>query len=168
MKTKKIVISALFAALTFVATFIIKVPTVTGGFVNIGDCMVIISGIFLGPVYGALAAGIGSALTDLIGGYLVFAPATLIIKSAMALVCALLYKDIKKTNAILAAIVCAVIAEVIMVSGYFLFDLILTNSFETATAGMLGNLVQAAFGLICSIVLYKILSTNKYINQLRD
>lgn len=168
MKTKKIVISALFAALTFVATFIIKVPTVTGGFVNIGDCMVIISGIFLGPVYGALAAGIGSALTDLIGGYLVFAPATLIIKSAMALVCALLYKDIKKTNAILAAIVCAVIAEVIMVSGYFLFDLILTNSFETATAGMLANLVQAAFGLICSIVLYKILSTNKYINQLRD
>ena len=168
MKTKKIVISALFAALTFVATFIIKVPTVTGGFVNIGDCMVIISGIFLGPVYGALAAGIGSALTDLIGGYLVFAPATLIIKSAMALVCALLYKDIKKTNAILAAIVCAVIAEVIMVSGYFLFDLILTNSFETATAGMLGNLVQAAFGLICSIILYKILSTNKYINQLRD
>ncbi len=168
MKTKKIVISALFAALTFVATFIIKVPTVTGGFVNIGDCMVIISGIFLGPVYGALAAGIGSALTDLIGGYLVFAPATLIIKSAMALVCALLYKDIKKTNAILAAIVCAVIAEVIMVSGYFLFDLMLTSSFETATAGMLGNLVQAAFGLICSIVLYKILSTNKYINQLRD
>ncbi len=168
MKTKKIVISALFAALTFVATFIIKIPTVTGGFVNIGDCMVIISGIFLGPVYGALAAGIGSALTDLIGGYLVFAPATLIIKSVMALVCALLYKDIKKTNAILAAIVCAVIAEVIMVSGYFLFDLMLTKNFETATAGMLGNLVQAAFGLICSTVLYKILSTNKYINQLRD
>ena len=168
MKTKKLVISALFAALTFVATFIIKIPMATGGFVNVGDCMVVMSGIFLGPLYGALAAGIGSCLVDIIGGYLIYAPATLIIKAVMALVCALLFNDIKKTNSILAAIVCAAIAEAIMVSGYFLFDFILTKSFETAILGMPGNLIQAAFGLICSTILYKILSSIKYVNQLRE
>lgn len=168
MKTKKLVISALFAALTFVATFIIKIPMATGGFVNVGDCMVVMSGIFLGPLYGALAAGIGSCLVDIIGGYMTFAPATLIIKAVMALVCALLFKDLKKINPILATIVCAAIAEAIMVSGYFLFDFILTKSFETAIMGMLGNLLQAAFGLICSTILYKVLSSIKYVKQLRE
>ena len=42
MKTKKMVISALFAALTFVATMVIQIRLTANGFVNIGDCMVVI------------------------------------------------------------------------------------------------------------------------------
>lgn len=165
MKTKKLVTCALFAALTFVATFIIKIPMGTGGFVNIGDCMVVMSGIFLGPVYGALAAGIGSCLVDIVSGYMVYAPATLIIKALMAVVVAILFKSTKKSNDIIAAILCSLVAEAIMICGYFLFDLILYKSIETGLAGMPGNLLQAAFGFICSIVLYKVLASNKYISK---
>lgn len=39
------------------------------GYVNLGDCAVLISAWMLGPLYGGAAAGIGSALADLLSGY---------------------------------------------------------------------------------------------------
>ena len=66
------VMGALFADLTAVTTMIhFHFPGVPTGYVNLGDCLVIVSGILLGPVYGGAAAGIGSALVDLTHGYTV-------------------------------------------------------------------------------------------------
>ena len=67
-KTLKLVVAALFAALTTVATMFIQIPTLKG-YIHLGDCFVILSGILLGPVYGACAAGIGSMLADVLTGY---------------------------------------------------------------------------------------------------
>src|SRR5574344_1143290 len=79
-KIQKITITALFAALTFVATMVIKIPTPgTSGYIHPGDALVILSGVFLGPVYGFLAAGLGSMLSDLLGGYFLYAPVTFLI-----------------------------------------------------------------------------------------
>ena len=95
-KVKKLVFAALFAALACAATFIhIPVPPMTNGYVNLGDCFVLLAGFCLGPVYGGLAGGIGSALTDLLGGYFHYVPATLIIKFLMALAAALIAKALK-------------------------------------------------------------------------
>ena len=67
---KKIVMAALFAALACVATMSIRIPTPgTNGYIHPGDAIVILSGVVLGPVWGLLAAGIGSAMADLLGGY---------------------------------------------------------------------------------------------------
>ena len=72
-KTKKIVMTALFAALACVATMSIRIPTPgTSGYIHPGDAIVILAGIILGPAYGFLAAGIGSCLADLLGGYFVW------------------------------------------------------------------------------------------------
>ena len=58
-KLKKIVLTALFAALSCVATMSIKLPTPgTGGYIHPGDAMVILSGVVLGPWWGLLAAKI--------------------------------------------------------------------------------------------------------------
>ena len=56
-KTKKVVFSAMFAALICVATMIIRIPTI-GGYLNLGDCVVLLSGWVLGPAFGFCAAGI--------------------------------------------------------------------------------------------------------------
>ena len=80
-KLKKIVLTALFAALSCVATMSIKLPTPgTGGYIHPGDAMVILSGVVLGPWWGLLAGGIGSAMADLLGGYFVYVPITFAIK----------------------------------------------------------------------------------------
>ena len=77
--TKKLVLAALFAALACAATMVIRIPTFgTGGYIHPGDAIVILAGIFLGPVYGGLAAGIGSAMADLLGGYFLYVPLSLI------------------------------------------------------------------------------------------
>ena len=59
--TKKLVLSALFAALACVATMSIRIPTPgTGGYIHPGDAIVILCGVFLDPVSAFLAAGIGN------------------------------------------------------------------------------------------------------------
>ena len=65
-KIKKLVLAALMAALTYVATSIVQIPSPMQGYVNLGDCIVLLSGWILGPWWGAAAGGIGSMLVDLL------------------------------------------------------------------------------------------------------
>jgi len=162
MKTKKLVLCALYSALTFVATMIIQIKLTPNGYVNLGDCMVITGGIFLGPFYGAISAAIASTLADLISGYIIYVPATLTIKAVMAISAAFLYRHLNIKSGFLSILICSLIAEFIMILGYFTYEISLLG-IGAALAGMPVNLLQAAFALICSIVLYKVLSKNKYI-----
>ena len=95
-KTKKIVIAALMTSLVCVATMIIKIPSPLKGYINLGDCIVLIAGWMLSPVYGFLAAGLGSAMADIFSGYVTYAPATFIIKGAMALIAFSCFKLMNK------------------------------------------------------------------------
>lgn len=70
---RTLVLAALFAALACVATMVIQIPSPMNGYVNLGDCFVLLAGWVLGPVYGSLAAGIGSALADMFTGYMHYA-----------------------------------------------------------------------------------------------
>ena len=92
MKIRKMVLAALMAALTYVATMVVKIPSPMQGYVNLGDCCVLLSGWILGPWWGGAAAGIGSMLTDLLNGYAHYAPGTLVIKALDAIVAALIVK----------------------------------------------------------------------------
>ena len=79
---------ALFAALACVATMSIRIPTPgTGGYIHPGDAVVILCGIFLGPAEAFLAAGIGSCMADLLGGYFIYVPITFVIKGLVAFSC---------------------------------------------------------------------------------
>ena len=120
---KKIIMTALFAALACVATMSIRIPTPgTGGYIHPGDAIVILAGIILGPVYGMLAGGIGSALSDLIGGYFVYVPITLVIKGLVALVSGLIYQKMCRygKNRYVAVILGGITDIVFLAGGYFI------------------------------------------------
>lgn len=149
-------LAALLAAFACVATMLIQVPTPTKGYVNLGDCIVNISAWLLGPVYGAAAAGIGSAMADVISGYIVYAPATLIIKGLMAAASFFVYRAVsKKANSVFSRVVAAVTAELIMVAGYGIFEAIMYGSVATALLGVSGNLIQGLMGVVSSVVIYE-------------
>lgn len=96
---KKLVMAALFAALACVATMSIKIPTPgTSGYIHPGDAIVILAGVVLGPAWGFLAGGIGSAMADLLGGYFVYVPITFVIKGLVSLCSALLYRKVGKNS----------------------------------------------------------------------
>ena len=115
----RLVYTALFTALTTVATLVIQVPSPMSGYVNLGDAMVLLSAWILGPVYGTAAAGIGSMLADLLSGYAYYAPGTLIIKCLMAFVAAQVFLALqdKTKGKRFAKVVSGLLAEIIMVVG---------------------------------------------------
>lgn len=161
--TQKIVTTALLAALTCVATMIIKIPSPLNGYINLGDCIVLLSAWMLPWSYGFLAAGLGSALADLFSGYGVYAPATFIIKGLMALTAYGLYKLLaKKANNIVARIISGIAAELVMILGYYIFEGFLYG-FVPSLVNIAPNAVQGALGLVLGVILIKLLEKQRLI-----
>ena len=155
-KTKRIVMAALMAAMVCVATMLIKVPSPMKGYLNLGDCIVLLCGWMLPPWYGFAAAGIGSALADVFSGYVSYAPATFIIKGGMALVAFACYKGLyKKTGNLVSQIIGGVLAETVMVMGYYVYEGFLYG-FVSSAVNIPANAVQGAAGLILGVVLIKV------------
>ena len=73
-RTRALVMTGLFAALGCVATLVLQIPSPTGGYLNLGDTVVILGAYLLGPALGAAAGGVGPALADLLSGYTVYVP----------------------------------------------------------------------------------------------
>ena len=160
-RIRKIVFSALLAALACVATMIIKIPSPLKGYVNLGDCIVLLSGWMLSPAYGFLAAGIGSALADLFSGYALYAPATFVIKGLMALVAFFGFKLLgKKFGSLASAIISGVASEIVMILGYFVFEGFLYG-FVPSLVNIPPNGVQGVAGIIIGVLLLKVFEKSK-------
>ena len=153
--TRNIVVSALLAALVCVATMLIKVPSPLKGYLNLGDGIVLLCGWLLSPVYGFLAAGIGSALADLFAGYVIYVPATFVIKGLMAIVAYYGFRLLgKRIGNIPAMVLAGVLAEIIMVLGYYVFEGFLYG-FVESLVNIPANAVQGVAGIILGTVLNK-------------
>ncbi len=166
-KIMKMVLCALFAALTFCATFVVKIPTATGGYVHLGDGMVLLSAWVLGPVFGTLAAGIGSMLSDLLGGYPQYILPTFVIKSLMALVAYAVNRSLSvKKASMWKRAVAAVCGGVVMVIGYYFVEAVfLYYGFMGALASVIPNILQATVGAVVAILIYGILLQSKRIDR---
>lgn len=173
-KLTKTVFTALFMALCCAGTFIHVPSPGTTGYLNLGDCFVLLSGWIMGPIYGFLAGGIGSALSDLVLGYASYAPVTLLIKGCMALVSYLIYKALIKSfggKFIFPCIISAFFSEIIMVGGYYLYESFLAGNFVSALAGVWGNSVQGLFGIILSVIIMGVMEKtglkNNFLKNIR-
>lgn len=163
-KRKTIVLTALLAALTCVATMVLVIPSPSGGYMNLGDAVVLLGACLLGPVYGAAAGGIGAALADLLAGYPMYVPATLVIKAGMGLLAGSLYRMLRQRK--WAVLVCGGAAELLMVLGYWLYDGFLLGSLAGSAVGIPANLTQAVFGLAAASLLVPALKKSGYVRGL--
>ena len=170
VNVQRLVLTGLFAALGCVATMVLQIPSPTGGYMNLGDAVVLLGAWLLGPVFGAVAGGVGPAMADLLSGYAVYVPGTLVIKAVMALTAALLYRFRGKKW----LLVCAIAAEIPMVVGYWLYDALLAFfsggaafglCLAGSAAGIPANLAQAAFGAAASTLLAMALRRSGYVKR---
>jgi uncharacterized membrane protein len=152
----KITAAAVFAALVFVVTS--QIPPIpipaTSGYFNVGETTVYIAALVFGPLVGALAGGIGSALSDVYLGYALFAPGTLFIKGGEGLIVGFLNVKLRRFVPNLTA--CASIAVIVggleMVAGYFLYEqFVIGYPFVVALAEVPFNIVQMLIGLVVAI-----------------
>jgi uncharacterized membrane protein len=173
MKSKslrRIVIAALLTAFCCVATMLIQIRTPMNGYLNMGDCFVLLSAWSLGGIWGAAAAGVGSALADLFSGYVTFVPGTFVIKALMAIVAVALYKLLTKVRLpkIAAYVISAVAAEVVMVLGYFVYEALFIGEGMAALGGIPWNIVQGVFGIITGTVIILLISKIKPVQAFID
>lgn len=150
---KQLCFTGVFAALVCAATFI-AVPLPFGYF-NLGDCIILLGAWCLGPIYGALAAGIGSGLADLFMGYAIYAPGTFFIKAGIAFIAAFLFAAMAKriSKDFISRLISAVAGEFWMVLGYFIYESVLLGYGMGATASIFGNMMQGICGTLAAVLL---------------
>ena len=159
--TQKLVMSSLIASLCCIATMIIRIPSPLKGYLNLGDCVVLLSGWLLPPAYAFAGAGIGSALADLFSGYAYYAPATFVIKGIMAVIAHFCFKGMhSKLGNTASRIIGGTLAEIEMVMGYFVFEGFLYG-FVPSAVNIPANAVQGIAGIIVGLVLVRIFEKSK-------
>lgn len=165
---KRLVFTALFTALIVVATAFVSFPLPLGGYVHLGDAFLFLATFILGPIYGPIASGLGSAIADLIG-YPTYALATLLVKSLMSLIAYFFYYWLRKATkkSILAEIVGGVVASIFMALGYFIFELILYGT-PTVAVSIPWNILQGVVGVAIAVATMRILEKTKIIRMLKD
>jgi uncharacterized membrane protein len=159
--TQKIVLSSMLAALVCVATMIIKIPSPLGGYINLGDCIVLLTANVLSPCYGFFAAAIGSALADIFSGYALYAPATFVIKGVMVLIAYGVHKLLSsRTKPLISRAISGVLAELFMIFGYFIFEGFVYGC-GAVLVNIPANAIQGLAGVVIGLMLVKLFEKNK-------
>lgn len=168
LSTRTIAICGVFAALVTIGTLLIRIPAPTG-YIHIGDSLVYLSGLLLGPVLGAIASAVGSGLADMYG-FIEYVPATVVIKGLDALLTATVFytvtKKIKGTFGVVIGYLLGVsLGGLTMVSGYFFYDMLL-KGLAVAMASVSYNVVQAIGGAIVGLPVVIALEKTNFISRL--
>lgn len=125
LNVQKLTLCGVMAALVFVMTYFPKIPVpVTGGYVHLGDGAIFLSVLLLGPL-GIPAAAVGSMLSDLIGGYMVY------------------------------VLLSFLLAEAVMVLGYFLLEWALYGVASAAAAigpNVVQGIAGVLIGMLCLLI----------------
>ena len=151
--TQELVFTALMTALVFVATYLPHIP-IPLGYAHLGDAVIFLLAL-LAPRRSALvAACIGSALADLLGGFALWIVPTLVIKFVMA---EIVYRVGRRGAAIAprASIIAALfLSSLWMAAAYTLAGAVLYASLPAALTSSPGLLME---GLVNSVVAFLLL-----------
>ena len=139
-KTKRLALAGQLCGATLLLT-LISIPLPSGyGYVNLGDAGVYLCALLLPGGLGALAAGVGAALADLILGWAMYAPVTLIVKGLTALLAGLTLRRAQRAALPLSLLCCLLVPL-----GYFLYEVVLLTA-PVAAVNVLPNALQAVIG----------------------
>lgn len=95
----KTALTGILTAVETVATMIIAIAIpASEGYFNVGEGIIYFTAILFGPIIGAFVGGVGAALADLLLGYAIYAPATLVAKGIEGYVVGSLFLLFKKKN----------------------------------------------------------------------
>ena len=125
---RQIILASLFAAMTTVLTYYIKIPT-HNGYMHLGDAMIYLGACFLPTPLALISAGIGGMLADAFGGYTMYMLPTFIIKALLVIAFTSKRKKILAKRNIIAV----GIGSIITVAGYYITEVLLVSISSTAS-----------------------------------
>lgn len=158
----------IFIALNFIVTYWIQIPVpATGGYINIGDLTVMFTALLFGPIIGGIAGGVGPMLADIFSPWVIYAPATLVIKGIEGFLIGFIANPKDCEGRVSYRDIIAVLFGGILIPfGYFIYEaFIIKLGTAVALVEMPGNFFQFGFAAIGSILLI-ILSRENIIEAL--
>ena len=166
-KVLKLVAAALMAALVAVFSKMqIQIPAIIGVTrFHLGNVMCALSGILLGPWWGGLASGVGSAIFDLFDPtHIADFPVTLITKGLYGMISGLVFfKVFKKKNnyvpMLVSALCGAVTYAVLYLAKKFFLDAMLLSGMSSAAAWLvvIEKIPSTTFNALVAIIFAPIL-----------
>lgn len=159
-KAKQIALDGMFVALTLVFTaFVnIQVPSFggAGGLIHLGNVPLFIAAILYGKRTGALAGGLGMGLFDIMSGWALWAPCTIITCGLMGFVVGLICT---KWKGYIAKVVAMIAALGIKLLGYYVFEaFIMGNGMAAALKSVPGNIIQVGMAMLIVMIIIEPLS----------
>ncbi len=153
LEIRQIVLAGVMIALVAVFTLAVRIPfPLTQGYFNFSDVGVYLAAFAFGPWVGLIAGGVGTALADTVGGYLIYAPISLVTRGLQGLVAG---AAARRDPGVASMVLGWVLGSVVMVTGYFVSQaFILRMGIGPATAEAVAiNLPQVVIGGIVAVPL---------------
>ena len=154
-KTLDLIMTAMLVALVFLSTFFlnIKLPiSVNGGLVHLGTAMLFIASILFGPKKGALAGAIGMGLFDLVGGWLLWAPITIVARGLQGFIVGkIAWSNGRKGSSLALNVTATIVSIPFMIAVYYFGEVILYGNWIVPLTSIPGDLLQNALGMIIAI-----------------
>lgn len=168
-QTFDLIITAMLIALVFVSTVFlnIKLPiTANGGLVHLGTAMLFIASILYGPKKGAIAGALGMGLFDVVGGWMLWAPITIVSRGLQGyIVGKIAWANGRKGNSIAINLIATIISIPFMVAIYYIGEGILYGNWIAPLASIPGDLVQNVLGIIIALPVCIVLKKVPYFKQ---
>lgn len=156
-------LAGLLTGLILTSTMMFRIPMpFTNGYVHLGDTMIFLAVIVLGKKYGCLAAGVGSALADLLAGYTHYVPWTFVIKAVMALMIGIALEHFAENKTSgkhsanehpirvrLLEAVALIPAGLEMIAGYYVAASLMRGNWVTPLFSVPGNIAQY---IVCAVI----------------
>lgn len=146
-------ITALGTALVYVFTAFINVRlpiAAAGGLIHLGNVPLFIFAILFGKKTGAIAGGVGMGLFDLLSGWTLWAPFTLVIVALMGYVMGLITEKKKGYGWYVVAMLAACAIKIV---GYYIAEGIIYGNWITPALSIPGNLVQIGVAAVIVLIL---------------
>jgi uncharacterized membrane protein len=158
---RKLTTAGVLAAAIVLLTTLVSIPMPGGlGYINLGDVGVLLAGMLLGGGWGALCAGAASALSDVLLGYTVYAPATFVIKGLVALIAGILFARTQKKIRFAALYLAALIVP----AGYFCYEVLLYGA-ASALPNIPFNTMQCMIGAVVATIVGVMLLKTKLFSR---
>ena len=141
-------ISGIFTALVFVVTAYLHIPTYNG-YVHVGDGFILLAACCLPTPYAVFVGAVGAMLADLLTGFAVWAPGSMVIKALIAMLFTCKEKQIISPKNVWRMIPAAAVS----IAGYYLYEVLITGSFAAPLSGIPGSMIQAAASSIVFVAM---------------
>lgn len=146
--------AGLMTALIMTSTMMFRIPMpFTNGYIHLGDTMIYLAVLALGKKKGALSAGLGSSMADLLCGYSHYVPWTFAIKACMALVMGYALERAERRehsegerHICPSEVLAMILSGLVMTAGYYIAASVMRGDWRTPLLSVPGNILQFSAG----------------------